>query len=88
MIHITLEPEASIEPGHQWLVVSDTPEGRALATIIMGGLPLIKRGSELLIPHDRQADENIFKLINQLAHARFSAPALVQLTMEEAPELP
>lgn len=86
MIHITLEPEASIEPGHQWLVVSDTPEGRALATLLMGGLPLVRRGSELMIPHDRQADENIVKLINQLAHVRYQSPSLVQLTMVEEPE--
>jgi hypothetical protein len=85
---ILLERELSIEPGHQWLVLSDTPEGHGLAAVLTGGAPLIKRGKQILVPHDEKVDAQIVALINQLAHARFSAPALIQMTMEEAPELP
>ena len=85
MIRIVLEPELSIEPGHQWLVLSDTDEGRALAVLLMGHLPLVKRGKQLLVPHDAKVDERIVALINELANARYQSPALVQLTMEESP---
>ena len=85
MIRIRLEPEATIEPGHQWLVVPDSSEGRALATLLMGRLPLIVRGTDLLIPHDAGVDQNIVQLINQLAHARFQSPTLLQLTLQAVP---
>jgi hypothetical protein len=82
MIRIRLEPEMSIEPGHQWLVVSDSPEGWALVTLLMGhSKVVVKRGKDLLIPHDARTDENIIKMINTLAHVRYQSPELVQLTM-------
>ena len=83
MPHIILEPELSIEPGHQWIVLSDTTEGRALATLLMGSLPLVRRGAQLLVPHDDLVDQRIVALINELANARYQSPALVQLTMVE-----
>lgn len=86
MIRILLEPELSIEPGHQWLVLSDTDEGRALAILLTGRLPLVKRGKDLLIPHDDQVDARIVAWIDQLANARYMAPGLVQLTMAEVTE--
>jgi len=86
MPKILLEPELSIEPGHQWLVLSDTPEGRALAFLLMGGLPLVKRGKQILVPHNDRVDQQLVALIDQLAHARYQAPDLVQLTMAEALE--
>ncbi len=39
MINIRLEPEASIEPGHQWLAVRDKTEGRALANLDLDEQP-------------------------------------------------
>lgn len=86
MTHIRLEPEMSIEPGHQWLVLSDTPEGHALATLLTGGAPLIKRGKQILVPHDAKVDEQIVHLINELSHARYQSPSLVQMTLQEALE--
>lgn len=80
---IHLEPEVSIEPGHQWLVLSDTPEGHALAALLTGGAPLIKRGKQILVPHDEQVDAQIVRLINELAHARYQSPSLVQLHLVE-----
>lgn len=85
MIHIRLESELSIEPGHQWLIVSDSPEGRALVTLLMGRQPLVKRGTDLLIPHNGDVDERIVKMINELAHARYQSPTLLQLTLQVAP---
>lgn len=86
MIHIFTEPEARIEPGHQWLIVPNNPEGQALATLLHGRLPLIKRGDQLMIPHDERADHAIVALIDELARVRYEAPALVQLSMAEALE--
>lgn len=80
---ITLEPDPDIEPGHQWLVVKDTEAGRALITLLCDRQPLIKRGQDLLLPHDQRVDQNLVALINKLAHVRFSAPDLVQLMLVE-----
>ncbi len=86
MINITLEPEMGIEPGHQWIVVPDTDEGRALVQILTDATPLIQRGGDLLIPHNAKVDERIVNLIDQLAHARYQAPDLIQMTLQESPE--
>lgn len=83
-MRIVLEPELGIEPGHQWLVLSDTPEGRALAFLLMGGLPFVRRGKQILVPHNERVDRQLVTLIDELAHVRYQAPDLVQLTMEEA----
>lgn len=86
MIHILLERELGIEPGHQWLVLPDTTEGQALATVLTGGLPLVTRGDQLLVAHDDRVDQRIVALIDELANARYQAPGLVQLTMVEVAE--
>ena len=87
MIQILLEPEFIIEPGHQWLVLSDTKEGQALAILLTAdGSPIVRRGNQLLVPHDDLVDRRIVALINELANARYQSPALVQLTMEEVTE--
>ena len=82
-MRILLEREMSIEPGHQWLVLSDTPEGHALAAVLTGGAPLIKRGKQILVPHDAKVDEQIVRLINELSHVRYQSPSLVQLQLVE-----
>ena len=46
--------------------------------------PVAKRGNEMLVAHDEQVDQAIVQLIDQLAHVRFSAPELIQLSMIEA----
>jgi len=84
-IKITLKPDAAIQPGHQWLVVPNDPTGLALVTLLCGKRPLPKAGETILIPHDSKVDQAIVKLIDQLAHVRFSAPDLVQMTLEEIP---
>ncbi|HJS17312.1 MAG TPA: hypothetical protein VJ785_01090 [Anaerolineales bacterium] len=81
MIRIVTEPEARIEPGHQWLIVPDSPSGRALADLLHERRPLIKRGGSLLIPHDEHVDQVIVQLIDELARVRYESPVLVQLTM-------
>jgi len=84
MTLITLEPDMSIEPGHQWIVLPDTDEGHALRTLLFGnGGAVIKRGKYFMIAHDEHVDAQIVKLIDELAHVRFLAPNLIQLTMEE-----
>ncbi|MGB8984143.1 MAG: hypothetical protein WCC12_19905 [Anaerolineales bacterium] len=86
MIQITLEAELSVEPGHQQIVIPDTDEGRALVQLLTGTQPLAQRGSDLLVPHDANVDERMMQLIDQLAHVRYQAPDLIQLTLKEAGE--
>lgn len=86
MIQIIFEPDANIEPGHQWLVLPNNQEGLALAQLLNPWQVYWK--DTIRVPHTADVDARIVALINQLAHARFSAPVLIQLTMEEAPELP
>ena len=84
---ITLEPDMNIEPGHQWIVLPNTEAGRALLTLLgCEYQPTIKRGNEILVAHDQQVDHAIVQLIDQLAHVRFSAPELIQLTIVELTE--
>jgi hypothetical protein len=87
MIQIIFEPDPSVEPGHQWLVLPNNMAGLALAQLL-GGPLLFEQDDTIKVPHTADVDAQIVALINQLAHARFSAPALIQMTMEEAPELP
>jgi len=82
---VTLEPDMSVEPGHQWIVLPDNEEGWALLTLLgCYNQPTIKRGNEILVAHDQQVDRTIVQLIDQLANVRFSAPELIQLSMIEA----
>jgi hypothetical protein len=86
VIDIQTEQDMSIEPGHQWLIIP-VIGGAYLARLLVG-----TGASEYCdaitgtyrIPHTAEVDEQIVALINTLAHVRFSAPGLVQLTMEEA----
>lgn len=89
---ITLEPDMSIDPGHQWLVMPTTDEGAAIAKLLTGSDHLwdycfvdqtYELGLCFRIPHTNDVDKNIVQLIDQLAHVRFSAPGLVQLTLQE-----
>ena len=82
---ITTEPDMNIEPGHQWIVFPNNEEGDALMTLLdVGNQPTIKRGNEIMLAHDYHVDQKIVQLIDQLAHVRFSAPGLIQMTFVEA----
>jgi hypothetical protein len=87
MIRIELHPDSSIEPGHQWLVVPNNPEGLALIGLLVprGNAPWVLTDDEICIPHNAGVDQNIVDLINALAHVRFQSPTLVQLTLQVAP---
>jgi hypothetical protein len=94
---ITTKPDMSIEPGHQVIVMPANTEGIALAKLLtsqdnlleylvgVDGGDVLEIGYEdmLHIPHNHMVDQNIVKLIDELAHVRFSAPGLVQMIMEE-----
>ncbi len=88
MIHITLSPDPDVEPGHQFLVVDNNEKGRALCKLLMGELIGLKidNGRKLAIAHNADVDREIVELINELARVRFSAPDLVQLTLQETSE--
>jgi len=85
MIRIDLQPDPNVEPGHQWLVVPNNPEGLALVGLLMpyGKLPTFDSDS-IYIPHNHVVDQNIVDVINALAHVRFQSPTLVQLTLQVA----
>jgi len=85
MLNIILKPEMGIEPGHQFLVVPNNPEGLALVGLLVprGAAPQIYAGEFIYIPHNVSVDQHILNLIDQLAHARYQAPSLVQLKMVE-----
>jgi hypothetical protein len=85
MIRINTEQDSRIEPGHQLLEVEDTPQGRALATLLYGHVPAFRHGDRLIIPHDATVDTNIVELINELARVRYESPVMVQLTLAAAP---
>ena len=85
---ITLEPDMSIEPGHQWIILPADVVGHSLACILLdASMSLVRTdGEKLLIAHTAEVDAQIVALIDELAHVRFSAPGLVQLAMKEATE--
>lgn len=83
MITIGLLPDESVEPGHQVLVLPKDTEGIALATLLTGGVA-IQSETEIFVAHTAEVDARIVDLINALAHVRFSAPQLVQMTLEES----
>lgn len=87
MIQITLEPDFSIEPGHQWIVVPNNSQGLALVELLMprGEAPRVFAGEFIYIPHNHMVDQNIVHFIDQLAHARYQAPGLIQMTLQEVP---
>jgi hypothetical protein len=86
MTLITLEPDMSIEPGHQWLLLDDSLEGAALAILLTGDTVLEEHDGLIHVPHTADVDERIVKLIDELAHVRFSAPNMVQMIMAEVTE--
>jgi len=83
MINITLEPDMAIEPGHQWIVVPNDPDGWALLKLLCGNRRIAGAGDYIRVPHDAKVDAAIVLLIDVLAHVRFQAPDLIQMTMEE-----
>ena len=86
MISIQLRPDPDIEPGHQWLIVPNDPEGLALVGLLVprGNAPQVFLGDAIHIPHNASVDQNIMDLINALADVRYQSPTLVQLTLVEA----
>lgn len=86
MIHIRLKPDASVEPGHQFLELPNDEFGRALASLLTGIVPqrIQTHGNLIAVAHDDVVDDRIVALINELAHVRFQSPTLLQLTMQAA----
>ena len=78
---IGTEPDARIDPGHQWLVFTDNPTGRALASVLAAPLVPTCDGSTLRIPHNPAVDRQLTLLVDLFAHIRFTAPEFIQLTL-------
>jgi len=89
-ITITLEPDMSIEPGHQVILLPLTSEGVALSKLLLDRAEWSRlefsEGGSIRIPHSEDVDRKIVQLIDELAHVRFSAPNMVQMTLAEVKE--
>jgi hypothetical protein len=91
---ITLLRDVTVEPGHQVLAIdTDTVEGVDgfyLASMLLSPVPpeewSYDEQHRVLVPHTADVDRRIVDLINELAHVRYSAPEMVQLTLKEAEE--
>lgn len=86
---ITLEANSEIEPGHQWLKIAPTQAGKALVRLLTGQEDIygffVPDLNLYAVPHDYNVDRALVQVINELAHVRFSAPDLVQLTLVMTP---
>jgi hypothetical protein len=81
-LKITTQPDSSIEPGHQWIIISDTPKGRGMASVLSGRLltaPTV--GTDLRLAHDFEVDEMLKLLFDLVAEIRVTAPSLIQLPL-------
>jgi len=85
LFRIKLVPDADIEPGHQWLVLPYTEQSISLCVLLMGTFQPAFHDGQICVAHTAEVDERLVALIDQLAHVRFSAPGLVQLTLTAAP---
>lgn len=86
MINIQTKPDMSVDPGHQWIVLPRSFNGYAPARLLVDRAPIIPTDDGYMIPHTYVVDTAIKELIDALAHVRFSAPELVQITLPEAAE--
>jgi hypothetical protein len=78
---ILAQADSTIEPGHQRLLISNTPLGRALVMAFASISPEPDPDGYLCIAHDYQVDEHLVLLINLAAHIRMTAPDMMQLTL-------
>ncbi len=89
-LKITTQPDSSIEPGHQWIVISNTATGRGLAAVLSSRLlstdhtaPSVGMdlSGDLRLAHDHTVDEMLIIMVDLAAHLRISAPNLMQLKL-------
>ncbi len=86
-IEVAVEPDADVETGHQWLLLSIAGGGGQLAALLdpqweeRGRAALSPDGRWARVAHSAQVDERLKRLVDLVAHLRQSAPGLVQLTL-------
>jgi hypothetical protein len=78
-LKITTKPDSTIEPGHQWIIFSDTPKGRGMAAVLSGHLPTSV--GDLCLAHDQAVDQMLILLVDLSADLRIMAPSLMQLKL-------
>lgn len=80
---ILAQEDITVEPGHQRLLISNTPIGRALAMVLASAWhPEPVEDGYLGIAHDYLVNERLVLLINLAATIRMTAPDMMQLEME------
>lgn len=79
---IKTEPDQSVEPGHQQLVISDTPLGGALSYFLTSSVLAPAKDGYLHFKHDYIVDDRLLSLVDLAAHIRLTAPGMIQLPLE------
>jgi hypothetical protein len=90
-LKITTQPDSTVEPGHQWIIISNTAAGRGLASVLSSRLLSVDNHTapsvgmditgDLRLAHDHDVDEMLMVLVDLAAEIRVSAPDLVQLKL-------
>jgi len=75
-----VEVETVREGMEQWILLSPTPAGEALARLLTGEAPVV-RGSRLAVRHDREVDRRLVTLIDGLISLRWDHPTFTQLEL-------
>jgi hypothetical protein len=94
-IRLGAESDPTVEPGHQWLLIS-AAEGMGLALVYtLSGLDIshlkpeheIALDDELYfrIPHTAEVDARLKRLVDLCTDIRLNAPSLVQLQLTSVP---
>lgn len=76
--------EPAIEPGHQWIVIENTQEGRGLALILAGdGDAAFQVGNWIVTPHNADAARLLNDLLAAIQEIQRAAPVPVQRLLFE-----
>ena len=75
-----VEVETVREGMEQWILLSPTPAGEALA-LLLTGEAAVRRGGRLAVRHDREVDRRLVTLIDGLISLRWDHPTFTQLEL-------
>jgi hypothetical protein len=75
-----VEVETVREGMEQWILLSPTPAGEALARLLTGEAPVV-RGSRLAVRHDREVDRRLGDADRWADQLRWDHPTFTQLEL-------
>lgn len=82
---IAIQPDPNVVPGQQWLLLTYTRDGQALAEFLTPDWQFSADAQWIILPHNADVDHRLKKLIDLCAAIRLSAPQLVQLELLTGP---